>query len=357
MRENKITTTLEEDFQSIGVEIGKTKPVVGEALGSDYATIGLIANMEGLLEKAKTIEEVESITSALEDLKVVEGDTELYHAIEAFTEHVIAARSKVNISENFKFHQEDIENLTDGDNVTHELFSRIEKMSLDTLSEEDIQELLNSLKEKTLPDNDESLKLRAEKVVRKLIEASATRIRRFKTGRTSKKASFQCPQGFRAQKSSKGGRPRCVPSFRAAGGMGALNKQKRKKKKWARTGAGAMSQRKTLRVKKRRHENVSPLAIELAALTEGFDLNNINIREEVVGRIVNIYTFLNEEFMDDSVTEVYDGILESLLEGFEAGRLDEDVVDDDEFIEQLSGALQVVTKSATKLDEAALGNF
>lgn len=238
--------------------------------------------------------------------------------------------------------------------VTKALFDRIENLPVATMEEKDFNAVLEALLEKKIPDGDDALAEQAERVVAMLKEGVADRQRRFKAGSTARKVSFQCPQGTRAMQAG-GGRPQCRPSHIVAGGMGNLNKESRAKKKWSRSGKGTMSKLRSFRAEKRRtgmrEGLISPLAQELMQVSESvMQKENVTVRDEIVERIVNIMEFLNEEFCDASVFEIYSEQVESMLDTYEAGRLEEDVMEDEEFIAELSPLLTLITKSVNRLD-------
>lgn len=247
----------------------------------------------------------------------------------------------------------------DGKFVTTELLERIQGLPFENLTEDDCDELLDGLKEKELPEGDDALSDLAEETVRLVIEKKAERKRRFKAGKMSKKKGFQCPEGFR-QESGAGATPRCVPAHKAAGGMGKLNREARKKTKWGKTGAGVKSTKKSDRWAGRREgvgESVSPFAAELGAIMEGVDEQVASVRDDLMERIENIFILLGEEFGDASVSEVYGEALEGLLESYEIGRLDESVMDEDEFVAEVSPLVTMMRKSLAKImDAEELGN-
>jgi hypothetical protein len=193
-------------------------------------------------------------------------------------------------------------------------------------------------------------------------EGAANRIRRFKAGGTSRKTSFQCPRGFRAVKKAGGkGRPKCVPSHIAAGGMGKINKEARKKAKWSIGGAGKMSKMRSARAEKRRggmkSEDFSPLAMELMMLNEDVSRTNMSERDETINHLSNIFALLSEEFMDETVSDLYEDAMSGVLEMHSAGRLDEDVVDEEGFISSIQPALSLMSKSYEKIENGFdLGN-
>jgi hypothetical protein len=144
--------------------------------------------------------------------------------------------------------------------------------------------------------------------------------------------------------------------------MGKLAKEGRLKKKWRRGGKGVVSKMRSGRVEKRRkglrsEENMSSFAQELLLLSEDISREESkSVRDEIVERIVNIVDFLNEEFCDDSVADIYTESVDSVLDMYEAGRLEEDVMDDEEFIAELNPILTIISKSINKLDDGELGN-
>lgn len=253
------------------------------------------------------------------------------------------------------------EDILESEYVSDELFDRIMALEIEEIEESDFEDLMEALNRKKIPDGNKGLAKRAEEVVIALKEGAANRIRRFKAGKTSKKVSFQCPQGMRQMGGGEGGRPRCVPAHRAAGGMGKLNMAARKKKKWAKSGKGTISKMKSGRVERRRgsmrHEDFSPLAIELMQITEGVNDNQVyNIRESVIDRICSIMCLLAEELNDVTVTNVYSDVLEEMHESYAAGRLSEDVLEEDEFIQNIQVPLSLITRSLNRLESGESGN-
>lgn len=248
----------------------------------------------------------------------------------------------------------------DGEFVTNELFDRIEALSLNDLEEEDIQKILDGLANKKIPDGDDDILKRAEVIVAALQEGKATRQRRFKAGSTARRLSFQCPPGMRAV-SKDGGVPICRPSHVVAGGMGKLAKEGRKKKKWRRGGKGVVSQMRSARAEKRRvglrrENNISPFAEELLQISEDISTSARSVRDEIIERIVNIIELLNEEFMDEAISDIYTEAVDSVIDTYEAGRLEEDVMNDEEFIAELNPILTIISKSINRLDDGEQGN-
>jgi len=328
----QVKTTLQEDFEKIGLPVSEgTMTRLSGVLSEDVDEGEGEYDDSWLDEPKEVVSEDNGEEGGGEDGAVTEGEADAL----------------------------------DGPVVTNELFDRIEALPFDTLEAEDFEALLGQLSEKEVPDDDEALVSRAGEIVKKLKEGVAARQRRFKSGSTARKVSFQCPSGQRAvDTGASGGKPQCRPSHIVAGGMGKLNKESRKKTKWARGGKGRMSAMRSGRVEKRRkgmrrESEMSPFAMELMQVTEGvnsFEAGS-GLRDEVVGRMVSIIEFLNEEFCDESVAQIYDDAVEGLIESYEHGRLDEDVINDADFIKELNPVIELIVKSFAKVEsEDGLGN-
>jgi len=239
--------------------------------------------------------------------------------------------------------------------VNIELFDAIMEIPFEGLKSEDIDEILEALKSKELPeDASDELKERAEEVVDFLIaERAAKVVRRHVAGKTTKKKSRQCPEGTRAKK----GKPGCEPTVKAMGGAGKVAKESRKKKKWAKGGAGKKSERKSARVAARREGVESPFAAELMGLMEDSQEASETLRDELIEMIGNVFDLLSEEFNDEAVTRVFTEAYEPVLASWDAGRIDEDVMEVDEFISEIKPVLTLIHKSLDRIGgEDTLGN-
>lgn len=250
----------------------------------------------------------------------------------------------------------------DSDTVNAEMFEAIMALPFDELQAEDVDELLEALKEKAMPeDASDELKGQAEQVVDFLLEAVAKKTRRSKAGSMAKKASFQCPPGTRKDPKDPGGR-RCVRAAKAAGGAGKLAKTARKKGRWSKSGKGKTSGRKSSRWAARRGESVesvqSPFALELAGLMEDTQEQEAKtVRDELLERVGNVMELLSEEFLDEAVTRVFEEAYELVEASWDAGRLDEDVMDEDEFIAEIKPVMTLIHKSLVRIQgEGELGN-
>lgn len=311
MRRQVVRSTLEEDFQKLGIPFGEDAPLENVP--------GEIPDEE--LGDVKT-------GSAGED----KGDRDF----DEFTEST--------------------EDPLESEFVNKELFDRIDGLNHDALMAEDYEELIDELSKKKLPDGDDDLRENAERIVRMLQEGAAKRQRRFKKLSTARKMAFRCPEGQRAMGGGDG-RPTCRPAHQVAGGVGKLSRESRKKKKWVRSGSGKVSKRRSTRAAARRQHFredgvLSPLAQELLQVQESSTTEeSMGVRDEIVDRIVNIFELLNEEFTDKSVTGIFEDEVSRIVDAYEHERLEEDAMDDNEFVAELDSALKLITKSLSMLED------
>lgn len=118
-----------------------------------------------------------------------------------------------------------------------------------------------------------------------------------------------------------------------------------------------MSLRRSERAAKRRKsfgegDVMSPLAMELLQVTESSESNEqMGVRDEIIERIVGIFELLNEEFTDKAVTEIFEDQVNSIVDAYEHERLEEDAMDDNEFVAELDPALKLITKSLGMLED------
>ena len=81
------------------------------------------------------------------------------------------------------------------------------------------------------------------------------------------------------------------------------------------------------------------------------------VRDELLDRVGSIVEMLSEEFVDEAVTRIFEAAYEPVAASWEAGRLDEDVMDEDEFIAEIKPMLTLIHKSLGKIGaEGELGN-
>jgi hypothetical protein len=326
-RKKVVTTTIEEDFKAIGVPLDEDEQAGLSGIltedGADPIGEG------GEPPKAKTCEKC----------------------------------GKADSTEKCACVKEDIDDAIDGPLVTKELLERVSNLPFENFEEKDFDDLLAELKTKALPEGDEELKTMAEEVVKKILdEKIGTRMRAHKARSMGKKVRFQCGPGFRTNPADPTGK-QCVRAAVAAGGKGKLTKEQRKKRLWGRSGKGMHSKKVSARWAARRPRRASPegllrpFAAELAALTEGTSEVQESVRDEIMGRVGRIFRLLHEEFLDPSVTEVYENVFEELDEAWEAGRLDEEVMEVEDFIAEVKPALSLIMKSLDRLDRIDNGEL
>jgi hypothetical protein len=155
-----------------------------------------------------------------------------------------------------------------------------------------------------------------------LTEVKAKRIRRRSRGKAKRRLTKQCPQGYRM----KGGR--CVPSRQAVGGAGKLAQERRKKKKYGRTGAGKKAKRRADRFAKRFGASVGESfaggSISSSLMESVNDRSIYNVGERNA-RLAE--SFANQAFYlgvvfeqaDPNVWEAFDGVLDAVEESIESG--------------------------------------
>lgn len=251
------------------------------------------------------------------------------------------------------------ENPLDADKVNFEMFEAVMGLPFDKMETEEIEQILEELKKKNVDDpmlenEPDDLRERAEEVVDFLLEKVAVRTRRAKSGRMAKKASFQCPEGYVKDSKDKTGK-KCIRAAKAAGGSGKLKRMRLKKKKWSRSGAGKVSSRKSKRWASRR-EDISPFASELMGVVESADKEQ-SIRGELVEQVEGILDLCSEEFNDEAVTRIFEDAYEPVSNGLDSGRLDEDMMSEDEFMSEIRPVITLILKSYPKINgETDSGN-
>jgi hypothetical protein len=245
----------------------------------------------------------------------------------------------------------------DGPFVTPVLFDRILALPFENLTGEQVDQVIEELKAKKVPRNIEGIAERAEVVARKLMaEAVAKRTRRARAHSMSKKASYQCPQGMRKDPSDPSGK-RCIRSVQAAGGAGKLAKIKRKAKKWGKSGAGKKSAKISARWAERRPgAQNSEFAVELEHLLSENQERAEDVRSEILGRIDSIVDLIVQEFDDTAVTAIFNEAVEPIAASYEAGRLDEDVMNADAFLAEIRPVMSLISKSLDRIERSDLGN-
>lgn len=315
MKTKLIGTTLEEDLKALGVKDLNEDAMVRVALGPS------------LSEQAKSKDDEEDEEEPEDD----EEDGEDY--------------------------EESKHDPIDGPFVTPALFDRIMALPFDSLSEDQVQSVIDGLKVKRIPRNIEGIEEQAALVARKLMdEAVAKATRRSKAHSKSKKRSFQCPKGMRKDPADPSGK-RCIRSAKAVGGAGKLTQIMRKAIKWAKSGAGKLSKKISKRWSERRGTSQnSDFAVELEHLLGESQERVEDVRVEILCRIDNIVEMISDEFDDAAVTAVFNEAIEPIAASFEAGRLDEDVMTAEAFLAELRPIVALISKSLDRMERSDLGN-
>ena len=248
-----------------------------------------------------------------------------------------------------------------GNRLTMGHLDRINALDFEPLEEGDVEELINELAEMEIDENDMPMReaakataerLIAEKAAKSMGESASKIVKKYRAGKMSKMRTRLCKPGYRKDPKDPSGR-RCIPAAKAAGGKGKLIRGARIKSKWAESGRSNPSQRKSERLSKLRGEEFAPtFAEELAAIMEGAgEVVEPTVRDDIVEHIGNILWLLECEYADDAVSEVFSNAYGPLLDNWDAGRLDEDVVDEAEFKASIEPLMNLISKSLDRLDD------
>lgn len=228
----------------------------------------------------------------------------------------------------------------DGPYVTHVLFDRIMALPLDDLAVEDIEMVIEGLKTKRIPRNIHGIQERAEEVASTLLEKMKSIIRAGKRERIRIDTSPD----------AKARRRKRTLDYKVD-----KTKIKRKRKIWARKPGAKRAAKKTAMAHKRMGDSES-FAVELEHILYEHGERDMNVRDEILLRIDRIIDLVGEEFNDQAVVDVFDEAVESLSASYEAGRLDEDVMDVDAFLSEIRPVMALISKSLDRLDRTGSGN-
>ena len=259
----------------------------------------------------------------------------------------------------------------DGPVVTHELFNRIAGLDFSKLTVESVDEILEGLKAKDLPEGDEGLAKRATEVVNMLIshkgqlaEGSAFRTfaahsgkmvtKHHQTGTAGRKARMQAKKYRRMHKSQ---------IVRSA--------KKREHKSWFKKvmkmramKMGAHAQR-VIRPIRNLVGAGKPGAMAGGQLAASADMEIANdlrsvlsesrvqagARSEVIERLNSIFELISEMYNAESVDDVLEEAFIPVIERANAGTLTEDTLNDDEFVAALAPCLNVVTRVMESIEQ------
>lgn len=228
----------------------------------------------------------------------------------------------------------------DGPFVTDALFDRIMALPLDSLSEEEIGAVIEGLKEKKIPRNVAGIEERAEQVATALLEKMKAIVWKGKRKRVKIDTSPEA---------KKKRRERRMEYRKKKAVIG------RKRAKWSRKVSAKRAAAKTAAAHQRMGDSES-FAVELEHLLDEQADRVANVRDEILTRIENIVELIEDEFDDDAVDSVFEAALQPLAASYEAGRLDEDVMDVDAFLAEIRPVTALISKSLDRLDRGGLGN-
>jgi hypothetical protein len=323
--QHKTVSTFEEDMQKFG-------------LSTSVADQRTLSGMGTLTEDA-----VVMASQPGRDAAVVEGLQTLQHFGTPVTE------------------QDPIE----GSVVTHELFNRIAGLDFSRLTVENVDEILDHLKVKDLPDGDERLAARAAEVVNMLIahkgqldEASVFRTFAARSGKMVTKHRRTGTKARKARMLSKKYR-------RMHKGQIVRQAKKREHKGWfkrvmkmrAAKMGGAVAKR-AIRPIRNLVGAGKPSAGGMASLAASADMEIANdlrgvlsesrvqagARSEVIERLNNIFALVSEMYDSESIDDVLEEAFLPVVERAGAGTLTEDTLNDEEFVAALAPCLNVVTR-------------
>lgn len=225
----------------------------------------------------------------------------------------------------------------DGRWVSHALFDRILALPFANLSEDQLDALIEELKEKRIPASKPDLQERAQEVAQRLLDEKR-RVAVVKGKRTIQNINTSgAANRERRERRRKARRQR--------------SKLKLQRLKRGRRASSKMAAAKTARTKERLGlVNSTEFASELESMLG--EERNLSLRADLLERIDRIVDLLGDEFLDEAVDEVFDGVLESLDASYHGGRLDEAVMNDDQFLAEIRPAIQLISKSLDKLERS-----
>ena len=252
----------------------------------------------------------------------------------------------------------------DGPVVTHELFNRIAGLDFSKLTVESVDEILEGLKAKDLPEGDEGLAKRATEVVNmllnckgQLVEGSAFRTFAAHSGKMVTKHHVTGTAGRKARMQARKYR-------RMHKGQIVRAAKKREHKGWFKrvmkmraAKMGAHAQR-VIRPIRNLVGAGKPSAVPGGQLAASADMEIANdlrsvlsesrvqagARSEVVERLNAIFELISEMYASESVDDVLEEAFIPVIERANAGTLTEDTLNDDEFVATLAPCLNVVTR-------------
>lgn len=284
--------------------------------------------------------------------------------------------------------------------ITAELIDRINGLRFDLMSESDFEELADALSEMTLPEDASDELVEKISAVRERLSESkddedvftaeyAEKIKGLDFGSMSEDdlaelgealSKIKCEDDMRdeldatiklvmdegkKEKIIKAGKK--VTIIRKTGGEAA--KARREGKKYRMTHKAALKKsRKKQKIKARRSGSAqaktarkhaamgeaSEFANELRALlSEGKEVVESSLRDEIIDRVGSVLEKLENEINDDAVVDLMVEQFDAVMDLYGNGNLSESNMDDDEFVNALNPALVLIQKCFDKVEEGA----
>jgi|GEM_PF-2656355 len=364
MTGKRVTTTLEEDLQALGIS-GMAGGNVGGIMGLTESDGGVMPSLGASVHDVQPLFENDGRQDAVEEWMEVLGDdfdeilAEAKKAkkkgkkMSSFVKD-LAKRKDIKDPEalagwlahynppNWEDVDEDGEEIDedhpiDGRYVTVDLLERVKALPFDSMDEDMFTDVIEHLKEKSFRDDaDDDLKELAEEVALMLVEGRR-RKRVRKAMSRGKQTKMVCGEGKHWDESKKA----CV----VAGGK--YKAKRRKKQRKASRGPQKMKRERSQRKVKRMGLSASDqtFADKLESLiSEDFEAEEreYTVREEIVERIDRSFALFAEEFNDERIDDVFLAVMEDVDEKADAGLLAEDEADDEQFLVAIAPALKLV---------------
>lgn len=228
----------------------------------------------------------------------------------------------------------------DDEFVNVELFERIKNLPFDKMEDDHFDELIEALREKSIPEDDEELAQLAEEVIELIFEEKKKKGKKKYVIKGGKKKAIFMKTGAEKIKSQKMARK----YRRKKKAKIALTRKKRVRKPSA-------MMRRTARYHKA-HGESSGFADEIrASLSESVDdYQNLSDREDIIEHFGNIFELIENQIDDEEVIDIMVELYGSILDRYDNNELSESVMKDEEFVEVLKPALIVLKKCYEHLE-------
>jgi hypothetical protein len=227
----------------------------------------------------------------------------------------------------------------DGPFVTPVLFDRIMALPFESLTGQQVDQVIEELKVKRVPRNIEGIAERAEIVARKLMEARKKAI--IVKGKRKRITIANDP----AAKKQRRERRLDYKKHRS--------QITKKRNITARRQPAKIAAARTAAAHARLGDD---FAVELEHLLHETQDMRQDVRSEILGRIDRIVEMITDEFDDTSVDNVFESACEPISASYQAGRLDEDVMNADAFLAEIRPVMSLISKSLDRLERGDRGN-